>query len=1468
MPSGDREAHVYAGPVNYRDPVTGKYQPIDATLVDGSAQGYAFTNRANSYSLLLPRDLSTPVKVAQGDQWVSFALRGATGSLTVKGAVATYVSALPGVDVSYSAGNGGANEDMTLANAAAPSTLSFSVQTSAGLSLRANKTGGIDLTDGEGVSIAVLAAPTVVDAAGAKGPITMSLDGDTVTMTVDPQWLSADGRAFPVTIDPTVAFSGSTGVTDCTLKESAPNVSNCAATTNDVGYNGTNRTRSILQFPTLQATIPLDSVVLTGTLQAYVTAKTSTSLVQIDARRITRKSWTSSATWNKYDGSHLWTTAGGDFDAPAQYSGVGYSATGIGGATGVNVTWTMTELVQDWVNGWDVGGSGTFVDENGVLLKQQNENVNQVISFASTEYTIDTTKIPSLTVRYNLHEGLQASQKYQKYTLDDRMSAAVNVADGQLVVANNDIHIPGVGLDLSVGRFYNSNGSAGGQGWSFSGAPDVKVEKLADGSLIFNGPSGYQVPYVKTDNTPTFTTPPGENVVMKLLGNGDYQLTKNKTSEVYEFKNEDTGTNFYNLITDTDRNGNQISLSYVSGTQQLNQITDTHGVTVSATYTSGNLTKLQDSTGRQWKYHYNTAGLIDTYTDPETNVTTYVYDTSNLLKEIDTPEGRVTKFGTNAAGRIATVKQIYDNSNVATTTLTTQFAYHPGSVSACTVFSTIFATGCTVITDPKNGDTQEYFDPWDRVSGVVDARSKMQAGSYSANNDAIDYTDALSDNTVFSYSTEGNNNLTQLQSPSSNGTNSSAITSFSYGDSNGNNKYLPTGRTDPQGNCIQYVYDHTHGNLTDVYAGLTSSTCTTMGGAHYTNSLDGIGTGTCTNAVTGELCTTTDPNSNIVTYSYDTSHRISRIAWPSPQGHWDYTYDSLSRIATFTDGRGQTSTYTYDKLDRATQVLFNGATTCTSGSSTCIKYTLDKDGNLKKRVDDYGTVTYDYDDMGRLTRETLPSSSDACAADTGTPKGTTYSYDDNNNLATACNALGTTGYAYNATNQLASMYEPGGNCGGTPSHCTTFTVDDTGRRTGITYPVTNGASETNTYNNAGQHLLTTNTVNGATSTAFLYSYTVGTQDTNLLRLVTDQYPAYKTYGYDTSNRLIDAKQYNSGGTLTNDWTYTYDASGNRTKATATGATDLYSGYDTANELCWTKASATTISGTCASPPTGATTWTSDANGAQSGNSAGLAYAYNPKGQTTSITPAGGSAVALTHADADQVEGTSRTLSGVTTTYDNTIVGLDRSTVSGTSTYTIRDNSGVALGTHTGTTSTYYLFDGLGSVRQTIKQDGTGLATVTYDPQGQQLTGTIPANGFVGGQYDSTTKLYKFGARYDDPSLGRWTQPDPIPGQEARPESMNRYAYASNDPINKADPSGRSSCGDISFGGLVDCVSSGYSALTSPCGSAIIGIGIAVATLYIAAGTVTVPVTLVSIAGIGLGLASGFYAINSYVQAGC
>jgi len=52
-------------------------------------------------------------------------------------------------------------------------------------------------------------------------------------------------------------------------------------------------------------------------------------------------------------------------------------------------------------------------------------------------------------------------------------------------------------------------------------------------------------------------------------------------------------------------------------------------------------------------------------------------------------------------------------------------------------------------------------------------------------------------------------------------------------------------------------------------------------------------------------------------------------------------------------------------------------------------------------------------------------------------------------------------------------------------------------------------------------------------------------------------------------------------------------------------------------------------------------------------------------------------------------------------------------------------------------------------------------------------------------------LIKFGTRYYDPSLGRWTQQDPVGGSLGDLNSAKRYTYANDDPVNVVDPSGKS-----------------------------------------------------------------------------
>jgi len=65
----------------------------------------------------------------------------------------------------------------------------------------------------------------------------------------------------------------------------------------------------------------------------------------------------------------------------------------------------------------------------------------------------------------------------------------------------------------------------------------------------------------------------------------------------------------------------------------------------------------------------------------------------------------------------------------------------------------------------------------------------------------------------------------------------------------------------------------------------------------------------------------------------------------------------------------------------------------------------------------------------------------------------------------------------------------------------------------------------------------------------------------------------------------------------------------------------------------------------------------------------------------------------------------------------------------------------------------------------------------------------PPSRFTGKERDGETGLDNFGARYYGSSLGRFIRPDPMGGHVEDPQTLNRYAYARNNPTSLTDPSG-------------------------------------------------------------------------------
>ncbi len=139
----------------------------------------------------------------------------------------------------------------------------------------------------------------------------------------------------------------------------------------------------------------------------------------------------------------------------------------------------------------------------------------------------------------------------------------------------------------------------------------------------------------------------------------------------------------------------------------------------------------------------------------------------------------------------------------------------------------------------------------------------------------------------------------------------------------------------------------------------------------------------------------------------------------------------------------------------------------------------------------------------------------------------------------------------------------------------------------------------------------------------------------------------------------------------------------------------------------------------------------------------------------------------------------------------------------------------------GTTLSYIHEDHLTGTSVTSNSSGTQTSSIKYYPYGDRRnsTGTIPTDKQFTGQRLDSTGLYYYGARYYDPTVGRFISPDPITHSEplpigqiikgltvcstnvqyfsgqtrnpsiVNPQEHNRYSYALNNPLRYTDPDG-------------------------------------------------------------------------------
>jgi RHS repeat-associated protein len=120
------------------------------------------------------------------------------------------------------------------------------------------------------------------------------------------------------------------------------------------------------------------------------------------------------------------------------------------------------------------------------------------------------------------------------------------------------------------------------------------------------------------------------------------------------------------------------------------------------------------------------------------------------------------------------------------------------------------------------------------------------------------------------------------------------------------------------------------------------------------------------------------------------------------------------------------------------------------------------------------------------------------------------------------------------------------------------------------------------------------------------------------------------------------------------------------------------------------------------------------------------------------------------------------------------------------------SGGTLLATHDSGTLKYHHSDHL-SMRLTTDTNGSVTATSGHFPFGENWyeTGGTNKLKFTSYERDAESGNDYAMARFHVNRLARFASPDPIAGSLGNPQSLNRYAYSLNDPINVTDPLGLS-----------------------------------------------------------------------------
>lgn len=806
-----------------------------------------------------------------------------------------------------------------------------------------------------------------------------------------------------------------------------------------------------------------------------------------------------------------------------------------------------------------------------------------------------------------------------------------------------------------------------------------------------------------------------------------------------------------NIVRESNSLGQTTTYSYDKLHRMISSVDAKGGASAFAYDIRGNVTSETDALGRTYQYTYDTLSQLTQVLNPLGQTTELVYDPVGNITQMTRPGGGVTSYQYDQNYNLTKYTDAMGNSTSYSYDQDNRLVKEKDALKQKTLYQYDSSGRLTAETDKAGNTTGYTYDNHGNVMTVTDKTGLNTHFDYDDNDNLIKVTDAMGGVTTYGY-----DNMDQMVTY----TNAlGKLTKYTY-DLEGN----LTSRTDPAGRVENYTYDSS-GRLTEY---------TSASGKKIQYDYDELNELVKKSYETAEG----EKAEADVIYAYDAEGQ--RISMTDRIGNAAYEYDALGRVTKAQDSAGQTVTYGYTESGNISEIGYP------DGSKVIYEYDLND--NLTKIIDRKGQITeYQYDALNRVTKTIR-----------GNGTKTTVSYDEGNHITKLVNTCGICGeeissyeYTYNEQGYVVSetSVELAAGTKIEPSWQDWYhwgsiqkeEIENCHREKSIK------TSRTFEYDENWELTRCTENVEGSTKVVHNYTYDKAGNRTVYERIEGGVTKVKYKYTYNDSNQLIkrtNAKIWGDAGTV-----YQYDADGNLIKETdkTNGSQAVKYEYTAENRLAVVQQGSTVLM---------AVMYDGDNNRIfQIDNTYNWEDCYgdevlipasqrtesgdSPKEELASVVKNGVNAKGYTLTQ--YINDTNREYVETIAEYnaDGTLrqaytYGEDRVTV---------DKSGE---------SSYYLYNGSGSVTSILTESGELTNSYTYDPYGSLTSDTPDGVNYYGynGESTNTNTGYQYlRARYYNPVNGNFTAEDTYPGEADYPLTMNYYAYALNNPVNYDDPSG-------------------------------------------------------------------------------